>query len=275
LLEAAIPVQPDDSIAALMATLIENQQQNLRKLEKGLLKRRLLKLATDVQLCKNASEPDRERVRLLIMKLLGIKEKKTYQDEVKRRIAEVRKECAELLFRNLAKLGDRTVLHLPHGTRYPCDVAEDLGEILAPHNVLFVTSDKTIVERNPAPPQQGPLHIKGEETPFSQYPLCDVDHYRLKDLSEHDYVRPVELNFKGEFEDCDMPLGLYYQAHRSPSFRASLSRITQVIPADLPFRLPDGSIIFPKPGYCAEGQLYVLPPRLSLFPVLWTRPGPC
>jgi uncharacterized protein DUF3854 len=259
LLENAITIQAGDSIAALMAVLIENQQENLPKLEKGLLKWRLLKLATDVQLCKGASEPDRERIRLLIMKLLGIKEKKTYQDEVKRRIAEVRKECADLLFRNLVKLGDRTVLHLPYETRYPCHVAEDLGEILAPHNVLFVTSDKTIVERNPAPPQQDPLHIKGEETPFPQYPLCDVDHYRLKDLSEHDYVRPVARGHKGEWEDCDMPLGLYYQAHRSPNFRGSLSRITQVIPADLPFRLPDGSIIFPEPGYCAQGQLYVLP----------------
>ena len=193
------------------------------------------------------------------MSIVGLKDKKTYTDEVKRRIAEVRKECADLLFQNLSQLGDRTVLHLPHETRYPCNVAEDLGKILAPRNVLFVTSDKTIVERNPAPPQQGPLHIKGEETPFPQYPLCDVDHYRLKDLSEHDYVRPVVRDRKGQWKDCDMPLGLYYQAHRSPHFRGSLSRITQVIPADLPFRLPDDSIIFAEPGYCAEGQLYVLP----------------
>ena len=46
LMEEALVVPPSDSIAALMAVLIENQKANLLKLERGKLEDRLFKVAT-------------------------------------------------------------------------------------------------------------------------------------------------------------------------------------------------------------------------------------
>jgi hypothetical protein len=277
--EGAITVPADRSAAALMALLIERHQEDLAKLPRGLLEHRLFEVAVQAQLDKTALESDRERLRRLIMPLLDIKDKSTYRDEVKRRInkrqeerlAIERLEAESQLANKVKSNGGRIILHLPRPAllRYPAHVGEDLGEILAPTQILFVSEDKDpeLLELNPVKPRNDGLSIEAQETPFPQYPLSDVNACRLKGLAEYSYIRP--MGWDGEQQawvDRELSLGLCSQFVRSPYFLNQLPSIKQVIPADFPFRLPDGEIIFPEPGYLPKGRLFVLPRSVLVEP---------
>ena len=254
LLSSALTVQLSDSRVALAVKLLAHQKDNLIAdqksdspiIERGKLQERLFQFAYSATFCEESPETDQEELKALICEILGLRKNSgTYNKELKRRRREadrLLKSAREDLSENLSQdQAGRTVLHQDYGTRYLSHVAEDLGGILAPYHVLFVDPEDALVEVHPEKPE-----------------LREIFPPNLKEIAEHELVRPVKRGRKGFYDEA-ICIGDYGTIYRMRRLRKPLPHIRRVIPGGLPIRF-DGRIFIPKPGrYHPEAQVYVMP----------------